>query len=146
MQKKSKQRALTNVGRYACLDAEGVTTADAVVLCLTDDDYRYKGTLTECGIAIGSKTPVIAWCNQNANGEKQPPPMYETLFLCHPLVFRVGTWKEVLNALEFARWMTLVDCENAFTADDQDKYHTLACFVCEKRRVNAKPSVVLRDS
>jgi len=49
----------TDLAKYASQDVNGVLQADLLLILITDEDYPYRGTTTELGVALGQNKPVV---------------------------------------------------------------------------------------
>jgi nucleoside 2-deoxyribosyltransferase len=79
---------------YAIFDVEGVRDADTLVIIITEKDYPYMGTSTELGVALGLNKRVVIYdmCPDSRF-------MKEHLFIHHPNVKIVTTWRELLQQI-----------------------------------------------
>lgn len=75
----------------AVKDAEGVQTADVLVL-IAEEDVPYAGALVELGIAIGCGIPVFVLGNA--------PITRRCIFMKHPLVYFIDDITQLIDWLK----------------------------------------------
>lgn len=81
----------------AHMDIDGVMKADILVMDLTDEDYKYAGTWTELGIALGKKSCGQGMCIVLIG---DVVPQTQNIFCRSSLVdCHASSWDEALHVL-----------------------------------------------
>ena len=89
------EKELARSRECAALDVQGVRDANFVVVLMDQEEYSYRGSFCELGVALGSEKPVYVLCDKDWRSMKAA----EVVFFHHPNVIHVQSQVELLIKL-----------------------------------------------